>query len=106
MSFNHKDLRRWWNLFNKKYYDGKLPKVTIRYEHVDGHCACVEYFNEPDEEKRVVRIDTLYALDSNVTKVSMLHEANHVFTGSIYHGKVFYDEEARLYRLGAFKGLL
>jgi hypothetical protein len=106
MSFNHKDLRRWWNLFNRKYHGGKLPQVTIRYEHVDGHCACLEYFNEKDEEKRVIRIDTLYALDSRVTKVAIHHEQIHLATGSMVHGKIYYDEEARLYRLGAFKGLL
>ena len=103
MSLSHQELRRWFLIYNRKYFGNKLPRETdALFAPVEGHHA----FIEDTDGAVTLQIDTRYAVDAKLWKLSLLHEMAHYSSGDWKHGVKFHIEIARLFEAGAYKGLL
>lgn len=99
-----KQLKRWYRRFNRLYFDGRLEDVDIFYAPTNGCCGQAD---EDENGERIIVIDPCFALDTCQGRIAVLHEMKHL---SLFphrkHGKRFDAETARLFGLGAYKGLL
>lgn len=98
---SHLSLKRLFNSFNRKFFDGQLPADTqIIWAPLDGaHGKCW-----PGE--RVIHIDPPLQAHVDYLRIIMLHEMAHLKHPRAGHGKKFQEEIQRLHSIGAYKGLL
>jgi hypothetical protein len=102
------NLQKTYDFINKKYYKGKLPKITLRYAKtlpIKGPAiGCTTYLNSVPEE--IIILDCLKDLGVFCIQ-TVLHEIAHVYCGKrAGHGKRFKEELLRLHKAGAYEGLL
>jgi predicted SprT family Zn-dependent metalloprotease len=100
---NHR-LRCLYRSYNVRFFGSSLSHdVHIIWDALPGWCAEVR----PTDHAFDIRINPAYATDICVVKQAILHEMAHIslhpYSG---HGRPFQDEIARLFALGAYKGLL
>jgi len=106
--------------YNRKYWQGKLPKVTIRYgKCITSSDAVAETFSGGPLKKKYIPYEIVFNRELKETKFEcytvalLLHEMCHVFlhnTGrvSLSHSRKskFHKELKRIYDAGAFLELL
>lgn len=98
---SHISLKRLFNYYNRKYFNGELPVDThISWSPLDGaHGKC--WVTE-----KIIHIDPPLQSHVNYLRIIVLHEMAHLKHPRANHGKKFQDEMDRLYAAGAFRGLL
>jgi len=102
------ELRYWYDLFNKKYFGKKLPRIPVRFRKcITKHAMAESDFRIPSNEPVEIRIDPYLNKHSKSVIVCLLHEMCHVSTAVKYkrrcgHGPKFQQEIERLYRAGAY----
>ena len=106
-----RQLKQAFGKFNRLFWDGTLPEHTVIYWEplsADAGQTCPVY--EVDAGQFVIKIDPMYKGSPKWWKVILLHEMRHLALWTKHpkhqHGKLFRDEEARIFALGAFKDLL
>ena len=101
--------------YNKKYFGNLLPKykVVFAFPTMDRRCAA-----EEDVDQKIIRINPRLKGFYQEVKVCLLHEMIHAkldVTGAYtkwhksmqaWHGPVFQKEIMRLFKAGAYKGIL
>jgi hypothetical protein len=98
-----RQLRRWYNEFNRKWFNDELPKdIAVRYEVVDGAQAEADPQNDGTW---ILRIHPAIAWSSRNAAFALIHEMVHVKTECMGHGKEFQDEMLRLAQCGALRNL-
>lgn len=97
-------LKRWYRRYNRLYFGGKLPRLTVRFEkmHLDflglstsigGKWVLIELSKEIKKWPRLAR-------------QILLHEMVHVsLPQTVMHGPRFEKQMLRLAKASAFKGL-
>jgi hypothetical protein len=99
-----RQLRRWYNAFNRQWFGDKLPRDTVLlYEVVNGSQAeCVEEICG----RHIIRINPAIAWSSRNARFALIHEMAHIKVGNEHgHGKKFQDEMLRLAQIGALRNL-
>jgi hypothetical protein len=99
-----RQLRRWYNAFNRQWFGDRLPKDTVlRYEVVNGAQAeCIENL----DGRYLIRLNPAIAWAQRNAKMALMHEMAHVAIGNEHgHGKKFQEEMLRLAQCGALKNL-
>lgn len=103
MAKSHIQLRRRYNYYNRKYFDGKLPTdIEIIWAPCDDANGKVDWIGN----KPIIKIDPSLQGQPKFTNIILLHEVAHVSHPRAHHGKVFKDEIKRLIDAGAYDGLL
>lgn len=104
-------LKRIFARFNKKYWSGELAEHTVIYWEplsADAAQTCPVY--EVDRGQFVIKVDPYVKGDHKRTKINVLHEMIHLALWERHpkhqHGKLYKDEEKRIYLMGAYQGLL
>jgi hypothetical protein len=98
-----RQLRRWYNAFNRQWFGDRLSKDNIlRYEVVDGGQAEVE---EQNDGNWLLRLHPAIAWSLRNAKFALMHEMAHISSGDLGHGKKFQQEMLRLANCGALKNL-
>jgi hypothetical protein len=108
-----KKLQRWYNRFNKLYFDGQLPlDVQVGFNELEGMYGTLAvniWTSEEDGlEHRVlqIHIDPDKHHGSEQLKLTLLHECCHVkLIPWRFHGRRFQEEMKRLAGRDAFKEL-
>ena len=104
MGNSHISLRRLYNFYNRKYFDGELPKDIEIIWH-----PCDDNNGRSDNLKgKIPRIwiDPSIQAQPKFVRIVMLHECLHIKNPRMNHGKVFKQEIKRLFEAGAYDGLL
>lgn len=106
-----KQLKLWYAKFNRLYFNGELPTDTILYWNPGNDAAAITCpVFEVADGKFEITIDPMYSGMVKWWKVLLLHEMIHVRLWPKHpkhnHGKLFEDEKARIFALGAYKKLL
>ena len=105
----NKDLRRWYDLFNRKGFGNKLPgNIEICWHKPLESRNAAELNSYVDTGKPIIWINPLFRPAENYATLLLLHEMIHLFLKTkkfpkkIYrsHGKFFKKEQKRLERLG------
>lgn len=107
MALSHKVLRRAYLRFNAKWFDGRLPEsMEVLFTPLDGetHACCI--LDRASGAVESIKIDPMYAVCIHLWKQSLLHEMAHVASGDYTHGARFNKEISRLFKAGAYRGLL
>lgn len=85
---------------NKRYFEGELPGVKIKFIRKEGILACW------DEIFRTIYISIETGYSRSIVTESILHEMIHIKIGMIHkHDSVFEAEYDRLGAMGAWKEL-
>jgi len=97
--------------YNRKYWAGQLPEHTVIYwepQNADAATTCPIY--EVDHGQFVIKLDPYVKGLGKFWKINLLHELVHLALWVKHpkhqHGKLFKEEEARIYAMGAYTGLL
>lgn len=112
----NKDLKRFYDILNKRYWKNRLPKdVILKFSwniesngdyNVSG-TADWNYLGKPNYR---IFVDGVYKNSQCYTDIIILHEMVHIYLhqkGSrCIHGKAFMNEIHRLMRAGAYDVLL
>ena len=112
MAFSAKQLKRYYNDYNTRWFGGHLPTNTeVWWEPVDGAIAIVDVdgcglsFDETSDTF-MIRINPAIAWSSRQTRMAVLHEMAHM---AIYpspgHGVKFQKTMQLLARAGALSTL-
>jgi len=97
-------LRRWYNYYNKKYFNSELPTdITLRWELCHEDAADTFVGNERAIQ---ISVDPGLINFSCYAQAALLHEMIHVKYPRFLHGKEFKAELKRLMDDGAFDKLL
>lgn len=101
MSLSHTQLRRWYRELNRKWFDGSLPDdMDLLYAPMDdAHGLAICHANE----ERVIIVDPVLAAYPRFTRLILIHEMCHHYTGQWNHGAKFQLCMVRLAMRGAFK---
>ena len=108
---NNSYLKRLYNQYNKKYFDGRLPNILVGYVTTrqlkqarvkKGTCAFTSF--DPKFTTIPVAIGIHFNRSKSMTyiKADMLHEMAHVANPRANHGPVFQKEMKRIAQAGAF----
>jgi hypothetical protein len=98
-----RQLRRWYNAFNRQWFNDELSKDNIvRWEVVDGIQAEAD---PQDDGTWILRIHPALSWSIRNAKFALIHEMAHVKTDTLEHGKEFQQEMLRLAQIGALKNL-
>jgi hypothetical protein len=101
-------LKRVYDTYNKKYFDGLLPKEAIvgTNDLASSECGIAVRHEESGHEIFVIHIDPVKHNGSRDMRLTLLHEMIHLKLFPYqYHGKRFEEEKNRLTLRGATKGL-
>lgn len=96
---SHLSLKRYFNLFNRKYFDNQVPSDTRVIWHPLDTC-------NGEYQAGTIRIDTTLHASPRLTKITLLHEMIHARYPKATHGPVFKAERQRLWDLGAYDKLI
>lgn len=104
---SHPVLKRIYNRFNLLYFDGALPDIPVLWEPTgDSVALSHRVYSEDGIEVERLTFDPALKGYTRIVKTYMLHEQIHVKYPTIGHGKRFKAEVDRLWKLGAYEGLL
>jgi hypothetical protein len=97
-------LKREFNRINKKYFGGQLPDVGVkwkRYRNADRGCMGICW---PED----IEINAAHKSWKKVWGITLIHEMAHLATveEKAQHGPKWEKEMKRLFKMGAFQGLL
>jgi hypothetical protein len=96
---SHLSLRRYFNLFNRKYFNNEVPHGTsVIWAPLNG--------NNGEYQAGVIRIDIPLQGTPKMAKIILLHEMIHAHRPRANHGRVFQAEIRRLFEAGAYRRLL
>lgn len=96
---SHLSLRRIFNFFNRKYFNGEVPHTTsVTWAPLNG--------DNGDYQDGAIHIDTTLQGSPRLVKIIMLHEMIHARYPRLTHGKKFKAEIRRLVEAGAYDSLL
>lgn len=99
----HRELKRVFDYYNARYFDGKLPSDTDVMFAPTENCIGIA---EVDHGGFIVTIDPKYAIEGRTWRLTLLHEMVHL---KLYpartHGNTFQQQMFRLAILGAFRQL-
>ncbi|MGB8834113.1 MAG: hypothetical protein WCC95_18325 [Candidatus Sulfotelmatobacter sp.] len=99
-------LTSWYNHFNRAHYGGRLPKLNCYwypFRKMLTHGATM--FEDGKPTRILFHKNLNIPFLGRMCLISLLHEIAHVATPRAMHGKVFKDEQERLMRKGAYRGL-
>jgi hypothetical protein len=100
-----RQLRRWYRLYNRKYFRGKLPSsIFIVYETVER--AYGDCWVTPEGWFRI-RVNPDLCVGRSARRFTLMHEMVHVDLWGVNdrHGPIFDAQMLRLAAAGAMKGL-
>ena len=106
------ELRDWFDTYNVLYFYDRLPHNAILYfVEMKNSADCETHKTEIDGQTWIeIRINKGLQYFPNEARVAVLHEMNHAWGDltdhRINHGPRFDKGIARLWRMGAYKGLL
>ena len=108
-----KRLQRWYQRYNKKYFDNSLPStVDVGWDLEEPDAARTDAIVFKQEEDGIamtmacIRLDPKKHIGSTDARFSLLHEMCHLKLAPwAHHGKKFNNEMRRLAMLGAFDDL-
>lgn len=101
MRVSQRTLRRWYNLYNRKYFGNRLPKdIKIGFKNfrakLIGECTSGES----------IYINTRVRWSKTICKATLLHEMVHLeLPDHMGHGVTFQKRMLQLARAGAMKKL-
>lgn len=94
-----RQLKRAYNHYNRKYFNGELPDVFIFWEAASSDLANITEENGV----YVMRLDPGLSFSARHWKMAIIHEQAHLKIGiDEGHNKKFHNEMLRLAHLGAF----
>ena len=110
----NKKLAKYFRIYNKKYFKGRLPKISIVFKKPHGERAGefasvgktpIEIRINPKTQLGITKYCTIFTL------MTLLHEMVHLKLlvenkRDVTHGYIFKREMKRLFNEGAFRGLL
>jgi hypothetical protein len=100
-----RQLKRFYNTYNRLYFDGKLPECHIWWEPLGGSTFGDCLYLEEEKVWRI-RMNPFMAGWKSVYRFTLLHEMVHVkLSPYLKHGKKFNDEMLRLAEQGAFNNI-
>jgi hypothetical protein len=99
----HPGLKRIYNRFNRLYFGGKLPDISIVWEPCGDSNGVTHMW---DGKAKRLCIDPCMRGCTRYVKIIILHEMIHVKFPRTHHGKVFKAERQRLWDEGAFDRLI
>lgn len=99
----HSGLRRIYNRLNRLYFKGALPALEIVWEPCGDAMGLTHTY---DGDAHRLTFDPALRGYNRIIKLIMLHEMIHVQYPRIGHGARFKAELQRLWKLGAYEGLL
>jgi hypothetical protein len=101
---NNKQLRFWYRRYNKKWFQNKLPEITLRFAKPDKNWLGDTVFLGTDPE--YIAISKEIKNWNRVVRMILLHEMVHVsLPVRITHGLRFEARMRSLARRKAFSGL-
>ena len=110
--YGNADLRRWFDLFNARYFGGRLEVDRIEFATMRGlgHTSRVRvHHRRSKDDKWWIRISREYRGSSRISKGTLLHEMVHVEQRCMYscgpRGRHFNRRMRELAALGAFDGI-
>jgi predicted SprT family Zn-dependent metalloprotease len=99
MASSHLSLKRWFNFYNKRYFNSELPANTrLFWSPLTRNHAHMEDYE--------IHLDPALQLFPKFMRIMLLHEMVHLHNPRLGHGKKFQDEIERLWIAGAFIPLL
>lgn len=103
MAASHLQLRRYYNHYNRKYFNSELPTDTIL---LWSPCDDANGITDWIDDAARIRIDPSIQAAYKLVRITLLHEMVHVYKPRLGHGKKFKAEIRRLVALGAYDDLL
>ena len=100
----NKDLRRLYSFYNTKWFDGKLPEITVHFGDIEKGCLGDTEFigNDPV----IITIARNIKTWNRLVRSVLIHEMCHVsLPVRIVHGPRFEARMRELAARGAFTGL-
>ena len=107
LPMNNRSLKYWYGVFNKKFFDSKLPNILVRFRKVKA-----TNFGETDIERKTyipveIRISPELKRQHRHAIITLLHEMCHVSNAiehkrRCYHGPKFVEEMERIFKRGAY----
>lgn len=110
MSASDSQLKHWYDKYNFKWFDGKLPTDTLIYwEPPPAAYAETCPVFENDHSHFIVKLDPSIRALKQWWKIVLLHEMIHIKLRPKHpksqHGRLFQEEMKRLAYDGAFRNL-
>jgi predicted metal-dependent hydrolase len=100
----NKQLRQWFRRYNRKYFGGKLPEVSIRFEKMNR--LYLGWSIRMGSEWTGIEIAKTMQGWPKLVRCILLHEMVHVsLPTKLLHGPRFEKEMLRLAKAGAFRGI-
>jgi hypothetical protein len=99
----HPGLKRIYNRFNRLYFAGKLPDISIVWEPCGDANGVTHTW---DRKAKRLTVDPGMRGNTRFVKLIILHEMVHVRFPKARHDEVFRAERQRLWDLGAFDKLI
>lgn len=103
-----KQLKHWYAKYNKAFWGGELPEHTVIYwEPPPGAHASVCPVYEVDNGQFVLKLDPAIKGIPEFWRLMLLHEMCHLALWRKHpkhqHGRLFKEEQDRIYALGALR---
>lgn len=109
-TISDRQLKNQFAKYNRKYWSGELPEHTVLYWEPLPADATTCPIYEVDRGQFVIKLNPFVKGLSSFWKINLLHEMIHLALWERHprhlHGKLFKEEQARIYALGAYQGLL
>src|SRR5450631_196954 len=100
----NRSLKRWYGHYNRKYFQGRLPDIAVRFAKISRVLLGVS--TRIGDEWVVVEISKELKGWNRLTRCILLHEMAHVSLPiKIMHGPKFEKEMRRIAKAGAFRGI-
>jgi predicted metal-dependent hydrolase len=99
----NKKLKSLYKRYNKKYWKGRLPDISVRFADTEGAWGHTHF---EGSEPVYIEINRAVRTWTRTVKFTLLHECCHVACPvQVEHGPRFDHEMLRLARAGAFHNL-
>lgn len=109
MSTSDRQLKHWFDKFNTRWFEGKLPSTIIFWEPPSDSFGVTCPVFEVNDKVFEIKLDPSLKGVPDYWKLLLLHEMAHIKLWPKHpkhqHGKAFQDEMKRLANEGAFKSL-
>ena len=111
MAASDRQLKHWMEKYDRAYWNGELASHIIIYWEPppDAHASTCPVY-EVDAGQFVIKLDPAVKGTPFAWKVLLLHEMTHVALWTKHpkhqHGRLFKEERARIFALGAYDQVL
>ena len=104
-------LKHWYKVFNRKYFKNELPNLEVKFsKELPDQMMGGSRWNRKrgkDASFNAIWINWAHRKGTVIAIQTLLHEMCHIAIGPRYnHGTRFHKQIDRLYKAGAYKGLL